>query len=478
MRRTTVLVLMLAALAACADDNGTAGPGSDVTRVLLTDAPFPFDLVASVDVHIVRIDAATTFDTTTAVDWTPLVTPDRQFNLLELQNGETALLGEVDVEATDYAAIRMVIRTDLSAITLTDGSLATVNWMGPATQTIHAAIEQPLSITDGSAHADLIIDFDAGRSFVVVPVTCDSFTGCPGQASRPAFQFLPWIRAVNEDATGTISGTVRGPIAENDAVVSVPNANITVYRGTNSLMLAATGRADDEGRFQIHYVSGGGPYVVEALPPSGTAGGFGYARNLYVTPGEVTSADVVLGTGGGTGGEGGARLVIAGSNAVDVGESIYLWAFVFNEEGDSVFGTAVTWQVSDPGVARIDGSGSMVQLTGLEPGVTSVMAVSGDLRDSVLVTVGGTGAAVAAVQVSPATATIAVGDSVGFQAVLVDSAGRVLSNRAVTWTVDTSKLSVLGSFGQYLIIRAVATGTTVIRATSEGKEGTATVTVQ
>jgi hypothetical protein len=106
------------------------------------------------------------------------------------------------------------------------------------------------------------------------------------------------------------------------------------------------------------------------------------------------------------------------------------------------------------------------------------VATSGDLTDSVLVKVGGTPAAVAAVQVAPATATIAVGDSVGFQAVLVDSAGRVLSNRPVTWTVDTSKLSVLGSFSQYLIVRAVATGTTVIRATSEGKEGTATVVVQ
>jgi hypothetical protein len=471
-----VLALATAALAACADDKGTAGPGDAMTRILLTDAPFPFDLVQSVDVHIVSIEAAATFDTTTTVDWTPLATPDRRFNLLELQDGETALLGEADVVATDYAAIRMVIRTDLSGITLTDGSAASVNWMGPATQTIHAGIEQPLSITVGPSDADLIIDFDVGRSFVVVPVNCDSLAVC--DTPRPAFQFLPWIRAVNEDATGTISGTVRGPIGDNEAVVPVPNANITVYRGTNSLVLAATGRADDQGRYRIHYVSGGGPYVVEALPPAGTGGGFGYARDLYVTPGAETTADVMLGAGGGTGGEGGARLVITGPNQVAIGQSIYLFAFGFNENGDSVFGTAVTWQQSAPGVARLDGNGSAIQLTGLAAGATSVMATSGDLMDSILVTVGGTGAAVASVEVAPATATIAVGDSVGFQAVLRDSAGQVLNNRTVTWSVDASRLSVMSSFGHYVIVRATAAGATVITATAEGKAGTAAVTVQ
>jgi hypothetical protein len=80
--------------------------------------------------------------------------------------------------------------------------------------------------------------------------------------------------------------------------------------------------------------------------------------------------------------------------------------------------------------------------------------------------------------VLPATATIAVGDSVGFQAILRDSTGQVLSNRVVSWTVDTSRLDVLASFGHYLIVRATASGAATIRATSEGKEGTGTVTVQ
>jgi len=474
MRRMTVLLLAATALAACADDAGKTGPGSDMTRVLLTDAPFPFDLVQSVNVHIVSIDAATTFDTTTTVDWIPLVTPDRQFDLLQLQDGETALLGEADVRATDYAAIRMVIRTDLSGITLIDGSPATVNWMGPATQTIHAGIEQPLDIRDGPSDAALIIDFDVGRSFVVMRGGCDSLAACP---YGRGFQFLPWIRAVNEDATGTIRGTVRGTIGDSEVLVPVPYANITVYRGTNSLTLAATGRADADGEYRLHYVSGGGPYVVEAVPPSGTAGGYGYARDLYVNAGAETVADVTLGTS--TGGEPNGQLQITGPGQVGVGETIYLNAFVFNENGDSVFGTAVTWEHSNPGVAQLGGAGASATLTGLQPGLTTVTARAGDLADSVLIAVGQDNAPVASVDIVPAGAALAVGDSVGFQAILKDSLGNVLDNRTVSWSVDdSSKLSIMSTFGHYALVRALASGSTVLRATAGGKEDAVTVTIQ
>jgi len=474
MRRLTGVLGLVLALGGCASDGGTAGPGSARTRVLLTDAPFPFDRVRSVDVHIVSIDAAATFDTTTTVAWTPLAAPDRRFNLLELQDGTTTLLGEADVRATDYAAIRMVIRTDLSGITLADGSAAAVNWMGPATQTIHAGIEQPLSITAGPSDADLIIDFDVGRSFVVVPGGCDSLRECP--YAPPAFQFLPWIRAVNEDATGTIRGTVRGTPGPAEALAPVPGANITVYRGANTLVLAATGRADGQGRYRIHYVSGGGPYVVEAAPPAGTAGGYGYARNLYVNAGAETVADVTLGAD--SGGSGG-RLEITGPAAVAVGDSIWLSAFVFTGSGDSVFGTAVTWRHADTSVARLESSGATARLFGRAAGATLVVASAGDLADSVLVTVGGAAAPVASVTVTPSGATLSVGDSAGFQAVLRDSAGRVLTGRAVTWTVaDSTRLGIFGSFADYVLVRALAAGTTTLRAAAEGRIGTATVIVQ
>jgi hypothetical protein len=47
----------------------------------------------------------------------------------------------------------------------------------------------------------------------------------------------------------------------------------------------------------------------------------------------------------------------------------------------------------------------------------------------------------------------------------------------VAWSLDSAVVNVIGQFGQYLLIRAVAPGSRVIRALAEGKEGTATVVV-
>lgn len=460
-----ILALALAGAVACTD-GGSVGPepgGPGTIRVLLTDAPFPFDQVQSVNVHIVSIEAATTFDTTQVVDWTLLAAPDQRFDLLELQDGRTALLGETNGDGADFAAVRLVLRTDLSGITLADGSPATVDWMGPAVQTIHTGIEQPLSLTSGPTDADLVIDFDVGRSFAVVP---------QASGSTIAFRFLPWIRAVNEAATGTITGTVSD--LGDGQLVPLPHANVTLYRGTNPLIAMASGRADAEGRFAIHYVSGGGPYMVEAAPPAGVPGSYGYTRDVYVTPGASTVADVVLGTGV----NGGAsRLEISGPATVAVGQTITLFAFAFNEHGDSIFGTGVTWQHSNAGVAQLTGGGASVQLTGLASGTTAVVATLGDLADSLVVGVGDPGADVATVELSPAAAALAVGDSAGFQAILRDAAGNRIADRAVSWSIDGDALTVLGSWGDYVIVRAVAVGTAIIRATVDGVEGSASVTV-
>lgn len=459
MRSGFMKWLAMAAFATVAACNGEhVGSTGGGTRILLTDAPFPFDQVERVDVHIVRVEGTANADTTVNQQWQTLVEPDRAFNLLDVQNGVTALLGEAQVDAGQFAAIRMVIRTDLSSITLAGGAAASVNWAGPATQYINALVEQPLSITTGG-RANLIIDFDVGRSFVLLPGN--------------DFQFLPWIRAVNEDATGSISGVVTG---SNGAAPLAPvaRASVAVYRsyGTNSLILAATGVTDAQGHYTIHYVSGGGPYVVEAAPPANYQAAPGYTNGVMVTPGQQSSADVTLSVG--TGASDG-ELRISGPSQVAVGQAITLSAYVFNTNGDSVSGAPVTWVMSDPTVARLEGSGSAVQLTGLTPGIVSIEARSNDLMDSVAVTVGDAGAPVASVRIVPDTATLAVGDTTALTAVPKDAIGNVLEGRTVTWSFDPALVSELSHFGSLIIIRAIAPGTSLVTATVEGKQGSARV---
>jgi hypothetical protein len=460
MRITTVLGLLLGVLA-CNDDGGNTGPRPEgVTRILLTDAPFPFDQVQSVNVHIVSIAATTNFDTTQTIEWTTLAEPNRTIDLLELQDGATTVLGEVSVPAGEYAAVRMVLNTALSGIVMADGSPGVVEWAGPGEQSLFALVEQPLSVPDGGA--DLIIDFDVGRSFV--------------PTIEGSFIFLPWIRAVNEAATGTITGVVRGADLPSEVLGPVANASITVFRGVGTLTLAATGRTDAQGRYAIHYVSGGGPYVIQANPPSGFNAEAGYTGEVMVTPGAETVADVLLGTEP-PGGLDGARLVISGPSQATVGQTIWLYAFVFGANGDSVLGPAVTWTNGNPDIAGLTGGGTAVQLTGLAPGAATIIATSDELADTAVITVGEPGAPVATIEVIPASLTLSVGDSAGLRAVLRDAIGNELADREVSWSLDSAVVNVIGYFGQTLLIRAVAPGTRTIRALSEGKEGTAVVTV-
>jgi hypothetical protein len=372
------------------------------------------------------------------------------------------VLGEAEVSAFDYEAVRLVVNTARSSIILADGSPAVVHWQGPDEQTLYTRMWQSLANWAPGTTSDLVIDFDVGRSFQMT---------APGE-----FVFLPWIRVVSEIETGTIRGVVRGANLPSEVLVPVPNASISLYYGTSNLTLAATARTDAQGRYALHYVSAGGPYLLQATPPAGFNSPDGYAGNVTVTMGEETTADVLLGSDPPATLDG-VRLVISGPGQTQVGQTIWLYAFVFTANGDSLLGLPVTWSNSHPDVASLSGSGWVVQLTGLAPGSTTVIATSDGLADTATITVGEPGAPVASVEVIPATLTLAVGDSAGLQAVLRDALGNALGDRPVAWTLDSGVVNVIGSFGQYLMIRAAGPGSQVIRARAEGKEGTATVTV-
>ena len=71
-----------------------------------------------------------------------------------------------------------------------------------------------------------------------------------------------------------------------------------------------------------------------------------------------------------------------------------------------------------------------------------------------------------------------VGDSAGIWATLRDAQGTVLSGRTVTWSAtDTTIARFEFVLGQAAMLRALKPGTITVTATSEGKSGSGTVTV-
>src|SRR5688500_5531021 len=81
---------------------------------------------------------------------------------------------------------------------------------------------------------------------------------------------------------------------------------------------------------------------------------------------------------------------------------------------------------------------------------------------------------VASVTVAIAAPSVAVGAKTQATATVKDDGGNVLDGRLVTWTSSDTEVASVSSTGEVTALRA---GTAEIRATSEGKDGSATVTV-
>lgn len=249
-------------LAACtsAEVGPATDPGGDgATAVLLTDDPFPFDRIARVDVYVREIALSTSLDTAeTAPGWVVVARPERAFNLLDLQNGTTALLGEAVIPPGRYRAVRLVFDPGRSTFTATGGDVIGtaaapgapgIDWQAKGDQpSLFALVEEALAI--GENGEEVVVDFDVGRSFLY-----------DGGA---AYTFLPHLRAITRSGSGAIAGRLLragdgGPVG--GAVVSVhPAPDSTTQLGP----LLASGRSAADGRFTASFLRPG-RYRIVAL---------------------------------------------------------------------------------------------------------------------------------------------------------------------------------------------------------------------
>jgi hypothetical protein len=478
LKRRLLLCSVAFAIATTGCYEDEAGPErlldgeNSVARVLLTDAPFPYDSVARVDVYVVSVAATTDPDTTGGADWEIIAEPRRVFDLLSLQQGTTALLGEGELSGELYRAIRVIIDANLSAVVWKDtDEPAQVRWPWPWPNgnliTMYALVQEPFfSIADPSG-LEIVIDWDVGRSFLF------NYYG------TAEFTVMPWLRAVHSAFTGTIEGTVT-----SDYLIPgqpIANANITVYSGNpsqpqNTWWVAATGRTGEDGRYRVAFVSDA-TYIVHIEQPQYPYLAPVTQSNVVVTSGQTTNVSVSLPEAGESGG---AYLRISGPNSVGVGGTITLRAAVGDENGDPVSSPSVTWSSENPTVATVTGALDTAGVHGHEAGFATITALSNGQSDAVTIEVVGAPQPVASVSIQPPTATITLAqtDSAGFYAVLRDAAGLEVRNRPISWfSSNTAVLEVTGSFGEHVLVRARARGTAVLTATSEGKTAQANVTV-
>jgi uncharacterized protein YjdB len=155
--------------------------------------------------------------------------------------------------------------------------------------------------------------------------------------------------------------------------------------------------------------------------------------------------------------------------ALDEGESSALTAVAKDAAGGVLEGRPIVWNTSNVAVAAIDGTG---RVTAVSAGTAAIIAESEGKIATIEATV--RAAAVANVVVNALPALMETGDQQTLSARLTDATGRVLTGRAVTWISSNPTVATVSNAG---IVSALTAGTVSITATSEGKTGSATATV-
>src|SRR5207253_369819 len=154
---------------------------------------------------------------------------------------------------------------------------------------------------------------------------------------------------------------------------------------------------------------------------------------------------------------------------VQAGQTVQLTATPKDANGTALSGRAVSWSSSNTSVATVSSSGLVA---GGTPGSATITATSEGKSGTSSITV--TNIPVATVSVSPPTATIQQGQTVQLTATLKDASGTTLSGRTVTWSSSNTSVATVSSSG---LVSAVTPGSATVTAASEGKTGTASITV-
>lgn len=304
--RGSLLAAFLVLLALACDTYVGTRLAVPLTRTYLMDSPFPYHRVSRADLYVVSVSGSFTEDTSAkSTTFVTLATPNRKINVLALQNGLAVELGAVELTSGTITAVRMVIDTDSSSLTLADGRVLTattspgIDWQSSAGRpALNALINENIGVSP--AGGVVVIDYDVGQAFIAKqeldPASTDS-----------GFIFSPVLRAADANRSGWITGQVR---AKSTAGTPVENASLRLYLGTpaqpeSTWTMLGTAKTDKAGVFRFSMVprsayweqvpgQSGKTYIVSADAPPAAALGRTITPNLTVFAASETDAGTIV----------------------------------------------------------------------------------------------------------------------------------------------------------------------------------------
>ena len=237
-------------LSGCSDSSGPSSDGVGTLQLLLVDAP----AVEGIEALTIVFSEVLIHQSASAPDndaaWITLVDEtteeaDRTFDLLELVNGVTAVLGEEELEAGHYTQLRAIVA---SAEVTINGTTYPVF--------VPSGEQSGLKFVSGFwVHPDVItrltLDFDASRSLIAVPPGSDNYT------------LKPTARLVQTTLSGTISGVV-SPAGPDRLVIAVADGDTITSTYADSETGAYKLMALLAGTYDVHFSAPGFVTVIES----------------------------------------------------------------------------------------------------------------------------------------------------------------------------------------------------------------------
>ncbi len=245
-------------VAGCSKSSPTSSNGSGTFQVNMIDSPGAFDavniVVDSVQAHIASSD--------TTSGWVTLNSTGGTYDLLQLVNGVSAVIGKAAVPAGTYSQVRLFIGSGSDVV------IGGVSYP----LTIPSGVQSGLKLNvDATIQSNityiLTLDFNVNQSIVV--------TGNPLSGQ---FILKPVIRVVTTASNGAIAGIV---------LPDSSRPSITAFSSSDTVSTVA----DTSGKFTVGYLPSGS-YSLSIVPADTTLNDT-MITNVSVTNGQTTNVGTV-----------------------------------------------------------------------------------------------------------------------------------------------------------------------------------------
>ena len=149
------------------------------------------------------------------------------------------------------------------------------------------------------------------------------------------------------------------------------------------------------------------------------------------------------------------------------GQVVTILAIVYDTNGNTV-GRVPQWTSSNPSVAIVDATGTV---TAAQEGTTTMTASLDGVSATMTIIVD---QQAASVTVTPASASVAVGGTRTYSALVLDGGDNPIPGAAVEWSSSDTGIATVSAAG---VVTGVSAGNATITATSDGVSGNAAITV-